>query len=77
LGFAGGVLAIENVASNKYDIHLTLCDSLYKLIEDGEMLRLSAIAAEGMADVPVSGMKNAYQLVISGDCFMNNEYHQS
>jgi len=56
LGFAGGILAVENVAGNEYDIHLTLCDNLYKLIEDGEMLRLSAIAAEGMADVPVSGM---------------------
>ena len=38
MGFAGGILAVENVAGNEYDIHLTLCDNLYKLIEDGEML---------------------------------------
>jgi hypothetical protein len=56
LGFAGGVLAIENVAGNEYDIYLTLCDDLYKLIEDGEMLRLSAVPAKGVADVPVSGV---------------------
>jgi hypothetical protein len=56
LGFAGGILAIENVAGNEYDIYLTLCDDLYKLIEDGEMLRLSAVPAKGVADVPVSGV---------------------
>jgi hypothetical protein len=77
LGFAGGILAIENVAGNEYDIHLTLCDDLYKLIEDGEMLRLSAVPSKGVADVPIRCMENAHQLEISDDCFMNNEHHQS
>jgi len=75
LGFAGWILAVEDVADYEYDVHLALCDNPHELVEDGEVLRFPAVSPKGVADMPIRGMENAYQLEISDDCFKNTEYH--
>jgi hypothetical protein len=65
LGFAGWILAVEDVAGYEYDINLALCYDPHELVEDGDVLCLPAVPPKGVPDMPIRGMEKPNQFEIS------------
>jgi hypothetical protein len=51
-----GVLAVEDIACHNQNVYLPLGNNLYQLVEYTGLLVIARIPAQGLSDVPISGM---------------------
>ena len=60
-----GVLAVKDIACHNQNVYLPLGNNLYQLVEYSGLFVLARIPAQGLPDVPISGMQNSHHCPIT------------